>query len=933
MFGLATHIPALSRVLPGSALVSLVVSLAAHSGAATFTVTTTANSGAGSLRQAILDAGATAGSDLIVFNLPGSGPFTIAPLTALPAIQESLTIDGTTQPGYAGQPLIELRGSNAGANADGLYLLSAGCVIKGLCINRFTRNGIRVENLGGNVIQGCYVGTDVWGTNALGNNQSGIFLQSAANVVGGTNAADRNIVSGGSAAGIYLSGSTARSNWIAGNYIGLDATGTRRLGNLQEGIRVFGAVANTIGGTLPGARNVISANGYEGIGIEQASALSNRIEGNFIGTDATGMASRSNGTHGISISGGSWNVIGGDSPESRNVISGNATNGVYVVALANAGGTNNTILGNYIGTDVTGTNRLANGAGHGVQLAASRNLVGPGNVVSGNALSGVAITGANSISNRILGNLIGTDRSGQFALSNGWSGVTLIGTSSNVVGGADAAGRNVISGNAQHGIFVQSASARDNVIQGNFIGTDLTGRLSVGNQFSGVCLEGSGNFVGGSTSGARNVISGNLGYGVWLLGSGAFSNVVAGNFIGVDVSGAGQLGNEYSGVDLDNAPRNLIGGTEAGAGNVISANLMSGIFLSSVGAAFNTIQGNFIGTDVSGTLGRGNSLDGVTSYSAPSNTVGGALASARNLISGNNWNGFYLSGSEARGWVIQGNFIGTKADGIGSLGNRFHNIETLTNASDHLIGGISPGMGNRIAYARGLGWDGVRVRSGCANNLVVGNFIWANGGSAAAGMGIDLDADGVSANDNCDGDAGANQLQNFPVLTNVWTSPTTTVIRGTLNSAPNKNYWLHFYVNSTNEPSGHGEGQMYLGQLQVRTAANCTTNFTARLAVGAVAGAFITATASDEANNTSEFSQGIAAQPQPVLTAAPAGGGSLLTLAWPSAAKDFALQQATNLDLPVFWFPVTNPPVLSGSSHTVSLGTTNGIRFYRLSLQ
>ncbi|HEY9170964.1 MAG TPA: hypothetical protein VI136_01630 [Verrucomicrobiae bacterium] len=932
---MATLIPALSRVFSGSALFSLVVFLAANSRAATFAVTTTANSGAGSLRQAILDAGTTPGSDLIVFDLPGSGPFTIAPLTALPAIQESLTIDGTTQPGYVGLPLIELRGSSAGANADGLYLLSTGCVIKGLCINRFTRNGIRVENFGGNVIQGCHVGTDVWGTNALGNSQSGIFLQSAANVVGGTNAADRNVVSGGSAAGIYLSGSTARSNWIAGNYIGLDATGARRLGNLQEGIRVFGAVANTIGGTMPGARNVISANGYEGIGIEQASALSNRIEGNFIGTDATGMSSRSNGAHGISISGGSWNVIGGDSPESRNVISGNATNGVYVVPLANAGGTNNTILGNYIGTDVTGTNRLANGAGHGVQLAASRNLVGPGNVISGNGLSGVAITGANSISNRILGNLIGTDRLGQVALSNGWSGVTLVGASSNVVGGADAAGRNVISGNAQHGIFVQSASARDNVIQGNFIGTDVTGRLGVGNEFSGVCLEGSGNVVGGSTSEARNVISGNLGYGVWLLGSGAFSNLVAGNFIGVDVTGAGRLGNEYSGVALENAPRNLIGGVEAGAGNVISANLNNGVLLQSAGAAFNTVQGNCIGTDISGTLGRGNSLQGIFAAAAPSNTVGGAVTGARNLISANGLSGVRLRYPGVNAWVIQGNYIGTQADGVGNLGNGQHAIELYADsaARDHLIGGAAPGEGNRIAYTISSAYDGVRIRAGCTNNLVVGNAIWANGGSATAGLGIDLDADGVSANDNCDGDAGANQLQNFPVLTNVWTSPTATVIRGTLNSTPNKNYWLHFYANSTNEPSGYGEGENYLGQLQVRTAANCTTNFTARLAVGAAAGSFITATATDEANNTSEFSQGIAAQSQPVLTCDQAGGGTLLTLAWPAAAKDFALQQATNLDSPIFWFPVTNPPVLSGGSHTVSLGTTNGSRFYRLSLQ
>ena len=194
MLGIVKLAPAMSRVPFGSTLALLVAFFGTDSAAATFTVTSTANSGAGSLRQAILDAGDTPGHDLIRFNLPGSGPFTITPLTALPSIQEGVTIDGTTQPGFAGRPLIELNGASAGANVNGLYLLSTGCVIKGLCINRFTRNGIRVESLGGNVIQGCYIGTDVWGTNAYGNAQRGIFLQSAANVVGGTNTADRNII-------------------------------------------------------------------------------------------------------------------------------------------------------------------------------------------------------------------------------------------------------------------------------------------------------------------------------------------------------------------------------------------------------------------------------------------------------------------------------------------------------------------------------------------------------------------------------------------------------------------------------------------------------------------------------------------------------------------------------------------------------------------
>ncbi len=935
MLGIVKLAPAMSRVPFGSTLALLVAFFGTDSAAATFTVTSTANSGAGSLRQAILDAGDTPGHDLIRFNLPGSGPFTITPLTALPSIQEGVTIDGTTQPGFAGRPLIELNGASAGANVNGLYLLSTGCVIKGLCINRFTRNGIRVESLGGNVIQGCYIGTDVWGTNAYGNAQSGIFLQSAANVVGGTNTADRNIISGGTLSGIYLSGSAARSNWIAGNFIGLDATGSRRLGNLENGIRVYGAAANLIGGTAPGARNVISGNGYDGIGMEQTGASSNRVEGNFIGTDATGVLARSNKVHGLSILGGSWNVIGGSTAESRNLISGNGTNGIYIASVANSGGFSNSIQGNLIGTDLTGANPLANGAGHGVQLAASHNVVGPGNVISGNALSGVAITGTSSISNRIIGNLIGTDSLGKEALPNGWSGVTLVEASRNVVGGVTPTDRNVMSGNGRYGVFIQLASARNNVIQGNFIGTDLTGMQSVSNEFSGVCIEGSGNTLGGSTSGARNVISGNLGYGVWLLGSSASNNVVAGNFIGVDVTGMGGLGNSSAGIYLTGAPRNVIGGTDVGAGNVISANAESGIVFESAGAAWNVILGNLIGTDASGTLGLGNGLQGIYASGSPSNTVGGTVAGARNLISGNGLSGIRLRYPGANAWVIQGNYIGTKADGVGNLGNQLHAIELYTDsrARDHVIGGTAPGAGNRIAYTLSSAYDGVRIRAGCTNNLVVGNSIWANGSTATAGLGIDLDGDGVSADDNCDADGGANQLQNFPVLTNAWTSTAATVIRGTFNSGANKTYSLHFYANRTQEPSGYGEGQDYLGSIQIRTAANCTTNFTANLPVGTTAGFHITATATDEAGNTSEFSQGVAALPQPALAFSNSVSARLLTLSWTNNARDFALRQATNLNPPLLWFPVTNSPVLTGGRYTVSLGTTNGSRFYRLNLQ
>jgi titin len=929
MMGMASTSSGLRVFTVCATLAGLAVLSPTGAPAASFTVTTTADSGAGSLRQAILDAEVTPGPDIVSFNLPGGGPLTITPLTALPSIREPLTIDGTSQPGYAGAPRIELRGTSAAA-ASGLYLLTSNCVIRALCINRFAADGIRIENYGSNLIQGCYIGTTVAGTAGAANTQGGITVRSAGNVIGGTTPAERNVIAGGNQSGIFLLDAGARHNQVLGNYIGVDATGTNRLGNAQNGVVISSAPENVIGGSTPGAGNVVSGNGQSGVYILSPGASGNRIEGNFIGTDASGRLARSN-VYGVTIVGGVGTIVGSGQALGRNIISGNTSNGVHITVNP-GGGTGNVVRGNFIGTDVTGTNALPNGA-RGVEVfRAASNIVGGGNVISGNGLEGVAITGGIATDNLIIGNLIGTDFSGLSALPNGYDGVLLSSVSNNVVGGLSDAARNVISGNLLNGIFLAGAAASSNTVQGNFIGADITGLRALGNGFSGVRMEGARNTVGGADGGARNLISGNLENGVFLADAGASNNVIAGNFIGLDVTGMNAISNAVAGIGLTNAPANLIGGTAAGAGNVISANGYTGIYLQSSRATQNVIQGNVLGSDVSGTLARGNAYDGIYATNAPANIVGGDSATARNIISANNWNGLYLVGPGTTDWTIQGNFIGTKADGSGNLGNAFHNLEMLGGSSGHSIGGTNAGEGNRIAYARGAGWDGVRIRDGSTNILVVGNAIFANGGAAAAGLGIDLSTDGLTANDACDPDSGANQRQNFPVLTNACASATAVVVRGTFNSAASKTYRLHFYANPTNESSGYGEGQTYLGQIMIQTAANCTTNFTANLPVGVTTGYFLTATATDAANNTSEFSQGIVVLPQPALAWSNSLPDRTLTLSWTNAASGFSLKEATNLSPPVFWALVTNPPILTGGRYQVKVPSTNGARFYRLVL-
>src|SRR5262249_17248606 len=239
---------------------------------ATFQVLNTSDSGAGSLRQAILDANSSpnvAGPDVIAFFIQGSGVQTISPVSALPTITDPVIIDGTSQPGFAGTPLIELDGTNAGGS--GLMIDAGGSTVKVLIINRFSGDGIVLENSGGDTIVGNYIGTDATGTLAQGNAFNGIGVFSDNNTIGGTTNADRNVISGNgnmpasSRNGIEIHGS---GNLVQGNFIGVDVTGAHALGNLRSGVVLFSS-SNTVGGTVAGAANVLAANTESGVYIQQ----------------------------------------------------------------------------------------------------------------------------------------------------------------------------------------------------------------------------------------------------------------------------------------------------------------------------------------------------------------------------------------------------------------------------------------------------------------------------------------------------------------------------------------------------------------------------------------------------------------------------------------------------------------------------------------
>jgi hypothetical protein len=383
-----------------------------------------------------------------------------------------------------------------------------------------------------------------------------------------------------------------------------------------------------------------------------------------------------------------------------------------------------------------------------------------------------------------------------------------------------------------------------NTITGNFIGTNAAGTAALGSGVRGLFISSSGNQIGGTTPAARNVIVINTGIQVAIS-----SNIVQGNYIGTNAAGTALLpaaGNSGGiGVSIEQFAGNIIGGTAPGAGNVI-AGYGEGIRGTFVTGSF--IQGNYIGTNPAGAAGLGNSIGirllGNTSNN--NNTIGGTAAGAGNVISGNTGNGVVLSTGAISNNLVQGNLIGLAPDGTTPRGNGGHGVE-ITPGENNSIGGLADGAGNRIAFNGG---DGVFVSVG-SGNAILRNSIFLN-----TGLAIDLDSNGVTANDPCDADTGANNLQNYPVIKSVTNTPGSINITGTLNSSANTTFRLEFFSNDVIDPSGFGEGQVFLGFTNVTTDASCNATFNVNFP-SPTAAQRVTATATDPLGNTSEFSAAI----------------------------------------------------------------------------
>ncbi|MDW8381579.1 MAG: right-handed parallel beta-helix repeat-containing protein [Verrucomicrobiota bacterium] len=704
-----------------------------------------------------------------------------------------VTLNGHGIPTHAGGGGGPGSGGPEGPGAEprmhGLEVRADFVTIRGLRLVMFSpggnmtnlRSAIFVADARNVVVESCVIGVDA--STSLGEpNWGGITVTNGRAVrIGGLDPSHRNLISDNTAWQIRFLNSV--SNVVEGNFIGLPGLAPAAFLNQGPGVVLEGSHGNRVGGSSAGARNYLAGVGVPppqpGGGmhdLEGAVLLrnshSNAVLGNWLGLVPPEVFCRvpqgwtpcglsvEGVSSGVVLEDAAYNQIGGPAADEANVIVGGGSG----IRIEGPQSSFNRVLGNRIGTHPDGTAGSTHhlpfgllqfsGNHYGVLLrnGARDNRIGganpgEGNLIANNRIHGIALWGGETERNRVLGNLIGTDITGGEALPNGTfagvgDGVHLSdGAHDNDIGGPAPGEGNVISGNHNHGVHITGSGTKQNRVRGNIIGPDISGTKRLpylqplfperGNGQSGVRIsEGaSSNRIGGRDAGEGNLISGNGGFGVELVGGNGVepgSNEIFGNRIGTRAGGRTALANAAGGLRVA-SPGNWIGAGPLGAGNLIAGNDGPGVL---VEAETNHVQNNFIGTDLFGTSSIPNQLAGVRIRGAR-NQIGGRGPQARNLISGNAGHGVLMDGPAASGNVCLGNFIGLTASGDAALGNQGDGVHITGDAHGNILGDSS--WPNIVS---GNGSHGVAIvappttGAGTRSNHLVGNYV----GTDAAGL-------------------------------------------------------------------------------------------------------------------------------------------------------------------------------------------------------
>lgn len=935
-----------------------------------------------SLREAILAANNTGGADMIGFNIPGPGPHTIQPTSALPSITGPTTVDGTTEPDFSGSPVVELAGTLAGS-VSGLHLVSSDNVVRGLAINRF-QDGIVIDG-SRNQITGNYVGVDPTGLLDRGNQVDGVRMAGDDNVIGGTTPAERNILSANDDEGADTDPG-ATGNIIIGNYIGVDITGSGPLGNgapsgPSGGVLLDGSNSR-LGGTQPGEANIIGYNSPNGVFIG-ATPTGNAFLGNSIfasaalGIDLADDAVTANDS--LDMDGGAnglqnYPVLAGattstDSTTITGTLNSTPSTAFRIEFFNNPVGSEDASGHGEGRTFLGATSVTTNGSGNASFIVTLPAAVGNGDRISATAtvdLGGGNYGSTSEFAQNVAAAFTRALRGTVFEDANygGGDGRSLVAAAG--VGRANArvelydsagnffavtttdpAGAYAFAAPAPANYTVRVANAsvtssrsgyvsslrpvqtfRTDASSGaaapvvNRVGGEAPEKVDAGNGSVGTTLASlttataTAQSIAPATLGAADVTGVDFGVNFdtivntnnadqgslrqfivnanTLGGDGALNQ--AGRPPGMETSifqiptsdpgyvasplhftirPATQLTTATAPVRLDattqpgftgtpiveldgsTAPANSDGLQLNGGGSTVrgfAVNRFTDDGIEIDGPGGDLVSGNYVGTDVTGNLNLGNGEDGID-VNSPNNRVGGTTPADRNVTVGSARAGVDIESAASTGNIIEGNYIGTNAAGTAAIPNAGNGVLLSGGASGNMVGGLAPGAGNLIA-------TNAQAGAGVLGASTSGNSILGNRISANAGLGIDLNGDGVSANNGTLTPGAPNEGMDHPVTTAAVLAGPSLSLAGYVGSAPGQGAFagsrIEFF-RSDADPSAHGEGLSTLGFLTADGSGNFSGSFSAgTLAVGDS----VTATATHPGGHTSEFGPNARVLPQ-----------------------------------------------------------------------